>query len=141
MLTIELSQPLSNISCSTARALGLPKGSIGSRYVQLYTAFLLSTLIHVSGGLHAARQDLGEMQYYLSQAIAITFEDAAIAVAQKFGYRGGRAARVAGYLWVIGWCTWSLRVQVHGHIQAGMWDPKMVPFSIVERGLGWFVRV
>lgn len=84
------SQPLSSHGKFLAhRVLGFPPGSNPSAYVQLYTAFFLSGLIHYGADYAMLRHwGGGAMRFFLLQAVVITFEDGAIHLAKKNGISG-----------------------------------------------------
>ena len=86
-------------------ALSLKKGSLASKYTRLYTGFVFSGLIHVSGDVMVGRQYIGKsMWFFLANAMAITFEDAVLVLAQRVGFdRPTKWAQRLGYLWVILW--------------------------------------
>jgi hypothetical protein len=90
--------------------------------------------MHEAGSLFAVHRDLGDMRFFLSQAVAITFEDIVIAVAKKMGWRnGGPVARLVGYLWVFSWMGYSLSRWIAGAISVGAWRSRLFPFSVVEK--------
>ncbi|KAK7017724.1 membrane bound O-acyl transferase family-domain-containing protein [Favolaschia claudopus] len=108
-----------------ARTLGLRKGTNASAYTQLYTAFLLSALLHVLSDYMVHRSlapwASGSLRFFLLQPLAITVEDFVLFVGRKMGLgREGKRdirllggwismVRVLGYVWVTGWfvCTYS----------------------------------
>ena len=119
---------------STAQALGFRKGTIASKYTQLYVGFLVSALIHEVGALCAVHHDTGELRFFLLQAVAITFEDIAIACAKRLGYhRVGPIGRAVGYLWTFCWKSYSLRLWFDPYLRAGMWIDYGMPYSVVTK--------
>ncbi|KAI1647387.1 uncharacterized protein F4817DRAFT_337410 [Daldinia loculata] len=58
-----------------ARLLGFKKGSIPSRYVQLYLAFYISFSIHWWQQYVITRGDKGEFAFFMIQPVVITLED------------------------------------------------------------------
>ncbi|KAF9467766.1 membrane bound O-acyl transferase family-domain-containing protein [Collybia nuda] len=85
--------------------LGLTRGSNFSAYVQLYTAFFLSAIIHSLGDYTLLRNwNGGAFKFFLWQAVAITFEDGVIALGRNAGLKGSAPVwRVLGYVWVWTW--------------------------------------
>lgn len=71
------------------RGLRVKKGTLASRYLQLYNAFLISALIHHVGALNAAYNPGVKYQFmfFMIQPVAITFEDFAIYLGQKAGIK------------------------------------------------------
>ncbi|KAI1504853.1 hypothetical protein F5X99DRAFT_416285 [Biscogniauxia marginata] len=55
--------------------LGLKKGTLASRYLQLYIAFALSSVLHLWGRFSFERKESGEIRFFMSQAVLITIED------------------------------------------------------------------
>ena len=48
------------------------------------------------------------MQFFVLQAVAITFEDAIIAIASRLGYKESKAfGKLIGFIWVFAWFTFS----------------------------------
>ncbi|KAI1654000.1 hypothetical protein F4813DRAFT_239080 [Daldinia decipiens] len=58
-----------------ARLLGFKKGSIPSRYIQLYLAFYISFSIHWWQQYVITRGDKGEFAFFMIQPVVITLED------------------------------------------------------------------
>ncbi|KAH0562493.1 hypothetical protein GP486_002814 [Trichoglossum hirsutum] len=128
-------RPLSSIGIATARGLGFRKGTMASRYTQLYVAFAISGLIHAGGATMAIYHDMGTLRFFILQALAITTEDIVIAVAKKLGFRAGLFGKLVGYLWVAAWMAWSGDHWVAEKIAVGTYQlPGFVPYSFAE----WF---
>ena len=106
-------------------------------------AFFVSALIHELGALNISRRDLGELRFFLSQAVAITFEDIVIAAAKKLSYRDGRwVGRVVGYFWVFAWLSYSLRGWVGGGVMGGLWVDRSLEYSVIGKVLElWDVKL
>lgn len=100
--------------------LQLPKGSLSSRYVQLYIGFSVTAASHIMGAFCATRYELGEIKFYLGQALAITFEDAVIAVAKRQRIQEAPWTRGLGYIWTLAWFSFSLRGYIGGIAGAGI---------------------
>ncbi|KAF2772447.1 hypothetical protein EJ03DRAFT_204302 [Teratosphaeria nubilosa] len=97
-----------------AKALGLKKGSLASKYFQLYTCFLFSGLVHLWLSYVATRKSNGEMLFFMLQPMAISVEDFVIwcyGVVVGTG-KANRSWRVLGYVWVLAWFSWSLTLWV-----------------------------
>ncbi|KAA1475624.1 hypothetical protein DENSPDRAFT_755828, partial [Dentipellis sp. KUC8613] len=91
-----------------ARALGFAPGTWQSSYTQLYTAFVLSGLIHSAGDvLVAPAYAFTSLPFFLVQALGITAEDAVLALGRRVGVGVGIEAtwwaRALGYIWVFCW--------------------------------------
>lgn len=69
------------------RALGVKKGTLTSRYLQLYDAFFVSALVHHVGALNTPYSPLAKFQFsfFMMQPIAITIEDFAIYLGKRAG--------------------------------------------------------
>ncbi|TFK39589.1 membrane bound O-acyl transferase family-domain-containing protein [Crucibulum laeve] len=101
---------------------GFQKGTTLSSYTQLFACFFLSGVYHAAGDWTLAHNvDIAKhtMQFYMLQAMAITFEDGVIAVAKRFGVR---RVPLLPYLWVIFWLTISTPVWATGMARGGLGD-------------------
>jgi len=67
------------------RIVGLKKGTLASRYSQLYLAFIASALLHHYPLLRSGAENHSTLAYFLMQPIAITVEDLAIYLGRKAG--------------------------------------------------------
>ena len=93
---------ISSFGRSVVRLLGFRKGTNASSYTQLYVGFFVSALIHLFAAFFMARGDIGELQFFMGQAVAITFEDMVIATANRLGIQPvGWLGKIIGYLWVL----------------------------------------
>jgi len=84
------------------RVFRFPSGGNLSSYTQLYTAFLISAVVHIPPS------DRRPLWFFLSQAIAITFEDVVIALAKMAGLKDSSLYRRLGYVWVLCWFVYSI---------------------------------
>ncbi|KAJ7584428.1 membrane bound O-acyl transferase family-domain-containing protein [Mycena floridula] len=89
----------------SGRVLGLTRGTKLSAYVQLYTAFFISATIHYLADYKVFRSwSGGAFKFFLLQAVAITFEDGAIALGRYVRIQGtSRWWHLLGYVWVWTW--------------------------------------
>jgi hypothetical protein len=118
------------------KLLGFRKGTNASSYTQLYVGFFVSALIHIFAVFFAARREVGEPRFFMSQAVAITFEDMVIAIAKRLGIRSaGWLGKFIGYLWVIAWLSYSLRDWVDGGVSMGVWISWLLPYSPVGKAM------
>ncbi|RPD61545.1 hypothetical protein L227DRAFT_562600 [Lentinus tigrinus ALCF2SS1-6] len=117
------------------RTLHIKRGTWLSSQTQVYTAFLLSALIHSFGDLMLGRQHFGRsFPFFLANAMAITFEDAVIALGQSLGLGFGkegptRAVRLLGYAWVIFWVRYSAPMYVDWMFESGVVENPVLTFS------------
>ncbi|KAJ7283325.1 membrane bound O-acyl transferase family-domain-containing protein [Mycena rebaudengoi] len=88
-----------------ARTLGLQKGTNASSYVQLYTAFALSGVLHFVADykMHRSLTPGGSLVFFTIQAVAITLEDFVLFLARKLGVKPAAWWTFAGYAWVSVW--------------------------------------
>jgi hypothetical protein len=65
------------------------KGTLTSRYLQLYNAFFVSALIHHIGSLNIPYTPAVRCQFlfFMMQPVAITIEDSAIYLGRKVGLK------------------------------------------------------
>ena len=118
------SQKVRQPAIRLARFLGLRRGTLSSKYTQLYVAFFLSTLLHQWSIFNTARADVGEFRFFMSQAVIITLEDflqhcwRGISGRKRSDELGG-FERSVGYVWTFGWMCWCLPPLMLGFIEAG----------------------
>ncbi|KXT05027.1 hypothetical protein AC578_10289 [Pseudocercospora eumusae] len=105
------------------RLLGLRKGTLLSRYAQLYLTFLFSLALHWYLIFNAVRHDVGEFRFFLSQPVIITVED--IVQHGWRRYTGNSKSdpltafeRMVGYMWTITWFSICLPPFTQGLIGA-----------------------
>jgi hypothetical protein len=110
------------------RVLNLSPGGNLSSYTQLYIAFLISGLIHTPSNASGA----GAMRFFLSQALAITFEDFVIASAKRAGLKqSNKFLRRLGYIWVYCWFVYSLPSWMDFEISSGAYQQGGMKFSLI----------
>lgn len=119
------------------RALGLQPGTWKSRYTQLYVGFAVSGLLHCGGDLlvDPSRKLFGaSFPFFFSQAVAITFEDAVIALVRRGGVKVPQVlARAVGYAWAIAWLCISAPWLINWTLRAGIIDTNRIPISLIDR--------
>ncbi|KAF9510776.1 hypothetical protein BS47DRAFT_1395664 [Hydnum rufescens UP504] len=100
--------------------LGLDRGTKMSAYVQLWVAFVLSTIAHTWGDYALTAGALWfSWRFFLLQPIGIIFEDAVIRIANSYGWRNNtRWTRLVGYIWVSVWVTATCPIYFGGIYQA-----------------------
>ncbi|KAI8990714.1 membrane bound O-acyl transferase family-domain-containing protein [Trametes punicea] len=124
-------------SRALTNALGFKKGTNASSYTQLYTAFALSGLIHVGGDVMCGPPYVDKsLVFFLANAVAITFEDAVIAMGRRFlnlGPGPTRWMKWVGYIWVVTWfyIVAPLHVDWMLHLPGAIHE-ELLPFSIVR---------
>ena len=113
-----LSQPATRIT----RLLCLRKGSLASRYTHLYLTFAISCLVHQYQMFNVTRRDMGEFAFFMSQPLAITFEDFVQYIWRKFQGGGSRESRrfeeAVGAVWTLTWFSFSLHLYIRGLVEA-----------------------
>ncbi|KAF2489059.1 hypothetical protein BU16DRAFT_544479 [Lophium mytilinum] len=99
------------------RLLRLRKGSLASRYSQLYVSFAISCLFHEFQIFNVTRKDSGELAFFMSQPLAITAEDLVQWAWKK--WRGQsphnghvRLHKSIGYIWVFLWFSYCLPMYI-----------------------------
>ncbi|KAI0675985.1 membrane bound O-acyl transferase family-domain-containing protein [Trametes maxima] len=116
------------------RTLRIPRGTFLSSQVQIHTAFALSSLLHALGDLMLGPEHFGQsVPFFVVNALAITFEDAVIALARRAGIREGRATRLLGYAWVVGWFAWSAPLYVRWMFESGVGYNEILPYSLTRQ--------
>ncbi|KAF6751644.1 hypothetical protein DFP72DRAFT_1172059 [Ephemerocybe angulata] len=104
-----------------SNALRIPKGRFRS-YVSLYVAFTISGLIHYFGDYMIIQDWSGtSLIYFVSQAVAITFEDAMAGLVRRSEVKVPTAfSRLVGYLWVVAWFSFAIPIWMTPHVKAGI---------------------
>lgn len=73
------------------RYVPIKQGTLASRYLQLYLAFIASALIHHLGVLNVTsstpQNDMNSLIFFLIQPLAITLEDFAVYLGKKAGVK------------------------------------------------------
>lgn len=92
-----------------------PQYKILSRCVRLHLAFFITALVHLPGPVLLGHSPFvpGVPKFFLMQAVGIMIESTAFYVWSAI--RGpaadkvpaGRMAKLLGYVWVLGWTTWT----------------------------------
>lgn len=120
------------------RVLGAPKGSLVSRYSQVYTSFALSAAIHVVAAVAAdpTRRYSGTCSFFIAQAHGILAEDFAQWAGRKMGVRKSGLTHLVGAIWVVFWFTWAFPWFADESIQLGLVarHPEPLPLLLI-RGL------
>jgi hypothetical protein len=127
---------------SSARFLGFQPGSTGSSYTQLYVGFIVSGIAHCGGDLMVGKKYAGlSFPFFFAQAVAITFEDAVLALAKKSGIPvSDLLARLVGYSWVVFWFNLSLPWYLRWPVDAGIIQPTVLPFSPIRAVISSFEK-
>ncbi|KAJ9630282.1 hypothetical protein H2204_008500 [Knufia peltigerae] len=104
------------------RMLGVTKGSIISRYLQLYNAFFLSAVMHHVGSLNNPYSPMAwaQVAFFLMQPVAITFEDLAIYLGEQAGLEKNRKIKALGFAWVCLALSYTLRYAAAAVYAAGL---------------------
>ncbi|KAH6717988.1 membrane bound O-acyl transferase family-domain-containing protein [Leptodontidium sp. MPI-SDFR-AT-0119] len=115
----------------------IQKGTLTSRYLQLYLAFIASGLLHHLGALNlpssSTKNNWNQLAYFFMQPIAITVEDIVIHLGKKAGIKKSWKTKAAGAVWTFAWFTFSLRYMVAYHFNALIFEKPVVP-SLIR---GW----
>ncbi|KAF5313322.1 hypothetical protein D9611_008498 [Ephemerocybe angulata] len=104
-----------------SNALRIPKGRFRS-YFSLYVAFTISGLIHYFGDYMIIQDWSGtSLVYFVSQAVAITCEDAMAGLVRRSEVKVPTAfSRLVGYLWVVAWFSFAIPIWMTPHVKAGI---------------------
>ncbi|RPD52490.1 hypothetical protein L227DRAFT_558657 [Lentinus tigrinus ALCF2SS1-6] len=123
------------------RALGIPRGTWLSSQTQVYTAFFISALYHSFGDVMIDKRHFGRsFPFFMSNALAITFEDTVIALAKSCGVAAwgkegspcALAMKLLGYAWVVLWLRFSGPMFVDWMYEAGVVEGPVLPLSPVR---------
>ncbi|PCH41661.1 hypothetical protein WOLCODRAFT_101014 [Wolfiporia cocos MD-104 SS10] len=115
------------------RVIGLQPGSWASSYTQLYIGFAVSGLVHCGGDLMVQPSAYGSsFKFFIAQAVAISLEDAVIALARRSGVRYSHMmSHFLGYIWVFTWLCISTPWLVRCLEKVGIIEIHRMPFSLI----------
>jgi len=93
------------------KLLRIKRGTLLSKYFQVYVAFFLSALFHHAGALNVPYCESVRYQFlfFLLQPVCITIEDIAVAFGKKAGIQDSSFTRVLGYLWTFAAISFTTR--------------------------------
>ncbi|KAF4554064.1 MBOAT-like protein 5 [Elsinoe fawcettii] len=127
--------PLSAMGGFLTTTIGLRKGSLASRYVQLFLTFYVSGLLHIVADLARgiSWKDSGAISFFCTQAFGIMAEDAVQALlARGATQKEGRVGRkVFGYIWTALFLIWSTPMWQYPSLSVDSGTPEdaLLPFS------------
>ncbi len=112
-------QMLQQPSIRISRLLHFRKGTVGSKYTQLFISFAISFAFHRFQMFNVTRKDSGEFAFFMLQPVAITIEDLISWIFCKcFGSNksnaGVRYQKILGYAWVFFWFSFCLSLYIKG---------------------------
>ncbi|TFK34577.1 membrane bound O-acyl transferase family-domain-containing protein [Crucibulum laeve] len=135
-----LRRPLCITATSITRLLRLPRRSMVSSLVYLFSLFFVSGVVHGGGEyMMAEHGGLGAFKFFLLQAVAVAFEKLMVAF---FGdllsgtstqdvtehHKHAQPSRIIlkllGYIWTWSWFVWSIPYMLNPMITAGMFVNK-----------------
>ena len=152
---VHVAQTLAGLGRLVAnKFLKFPRGSNRSSYTQLYVGFFLSGLLHASGDFVVEKRVVYRpLNFFLLQAVAITFEDFVIYISKGLFRRGGIemkqgkeggswlgvVVRIIGYCWVILWFCLALPAWVDGSNTVGLNSLARAPLTqfLLDRWKQW----
>ncbi|KAI1206761.1 uncharacterized protein F4807DRAFT_438204 [Annulohypoxylon truncatum] len=118
-------RPFQTPGLRLARFLGLKKGTFGSRYLQLYSAFFVSFCTHWFQSFVVSRHDNGELAFFMLQPVIISVEDFLQwiwrkSIDPKRKKDLTRLETVVGYVWTIAAFTFTLQPVMRGWTDIGL---------------------
>ncbi|KAK4494433.1 hypothetical protein PRZ48_014731 [Zasmidium cellare] len=130
---------LSRPSLLLTRLLRIPQGTLLSSTSQLFLTFTISYLFHLAQMFNVTRKDMGEFAFFMSQPLAIVFEDLVFWAWKKMGLKGRNRGleRVVGYVWVVGWFSWSLKMYIGGLVKARVMKDWFAAYGPLDAGAGF----
>ncbi|RDL35145.1 uncharacterized protein BP5553_07076 [Venustampulla echinocandica] len=121
------------------RFVPIARGTLLSKYLQLYLAFIASGLLHTLGAMNATtsshENNMLQLTFFLVQPVAITIEDFAVYLGEKWGAKKSWKTKLLGRIWTFSWFTYSLRYMAAHQYDLGAFDGHPLP-SIVAATLG-----
>ena len=123
------------------RLTGVNKGTLSSRYLQLYNGFFVSGLIHHVGSLNAPFNPvvMDQFWFFMLQPVAITIEDFAIYVGKKANIKDSWKTRALGYAYVGAVLSFTLRYATNFFFGMNLGTarhPIIAKLSIMDRVFG-----
>lgn len=119
------------------RYIPIRRGTLTSKYLQLYLAFIASACLHHLGAWNSpdssGANNWRQATFFLIQPIAISFEDFVIYLGKKAGIKKSWKTKLLGRVWTFAWFTYSLRFIVAFHYGALIMEIPIIPsfFRIV----------
>ncbi|KAF8196582.1 membrane bound O-acyl transferase family-domain-containing protein [Pholiota molesta] len=108
-----------------AQILRLPKSTF-TTYFKLFGSFFISGLLHYGADYVLFQNWSGtSLRFFSLQAVAITFEDAVVALARRLGYgyqERNPLFKIIGFIWVFIWFSYSLPIWLDPILHAGTMD-------------------
>jgi hypothetical protein len=105
------------------KLLSLPPGSLTFSLTHVFFAFFLSGIVHTS-----SISDSRPLFFFLLQSVAIMFESAIIAIANRYLPADAKAQKIPftffGYVWVWFWFLYSAPPFWDSMIRSGIFDPE-----------------
>lgn len=117
----------------THRVLRIKKGTYLSNYAKVFGAFLVSYVLHgyathVAGGNHIA-----DLNFFMSQAVAIWVEETVILLAKKLGIADNASlAKPLGYIWTFLFLAYSSMYWQDEFAAGGACTEPAFGFSVVD---------
>lgn len=125
-------------NCITHSLLNVRRGTYASNYLKLFIVFFISATMHSYASVVAVGHDLGDMKFFMSQAVAIWFEETVVRIAKAAGLGSQRDKepwwgwKALGYTWTAAWMGYSLRGWINGAASNAAFAQNQLPFSIAE---------
>jgi len=106
-----------------ARAFHVPRGKCAT-YLKLFTSFFISGLVHAAADYPLHQNFFGgnAIQFFVLQAVAITFEDAVIGIASRLGYKESKSFKLIGFIWAFAWFSFCMPMCMEPLVRGGMID-------------------
>ncbi|KAH8596157.1 membrane bound O-acyl transferase family-domain-containing protein [Bisporella sp. PMI_857] len=106
----------------------IQKGTILSRYSQLYLAFFASALLHHLPAMQGSNsRRFSTLIYFAIQPLAITFEDFVAYITRKAGLKPFWVTRTIGRIWTFAWFSFSLRYGAALQYESGIAAVQQLP--------------
>lgn len=103
--------------------LHLPRGTFASKYVQLFTGFAVSGVIHAGAAMlcHASLEDDSATKAFICQALLIFVEDHVVELGKRCGFRDSFFWRSVGFAWTVLAIGASLQSWTGKSLSHGLW--------------------
>ncbi|KAF2146991.1 uncharacterized protein K452DRAFT_294505 [Aplosporella prunicola CBS 121167] len=116
------------------KILRFPRGTLLSRYTRIFSAFLISGIIHAicERGMGVSGKEGGGLVFFPAQALGIMLEDGAQWVAGSRSQHW-RLRQIIGYIWVVAFLSWASPAWFYPHLRAGNDPGSLLPVRAVNR--------
>jgi hypothetical protein len=103
--------------------LHIRRGSFASKYLQLFSGFFISAIVHGCAAMfvHRSFEDDAAFVCFVGQAVVILVEDHAIDLGKRLGFKDSDFWRVVGCAWTVFVIGASMQTWTSSTVGRGIW--------------------